>query len=109
MKKIDEKIEEYKKDKQLLDILQDTKYLYNLTNLKDTKVKEVTSIKKMKCCSKMIYLYIISNGGSLSFENRSELVSIFGMSYIVIQNGINELVDNNLVRFNKISKIISII
>lgn len=106
---IDKKIKEHINDKELVTILENSKYLYNLTSLKDTKVKKVTSIKKMKCCSKMIFLYVVAQGGSLSFENRTELVSIFGMSYIVIQNGINELVENNLIRFNKISKIITII
>jgi hypothetical protein len=58
--------------------------------------------------SKLLYLFLIHNGGIIHYENKIHLASMIGMSRPYLDKSIKELREENLIMSNSLSKVIQI-
>ena len=65
------------------------------------KAEKVYKNKAIGCCAKMIFAFLVLQGGEYEYISKSELNDVLGMSHPLINKGIKELEFYNYITYNK--------
>jgi len=106
---IKKKKKEYKNDKNLIDMLEDLEMFYNFHDKFNYRLKEIYQNKTLGSVAKMLYSFLVFNGGVFHYESKTELYDKVGMTHPLVNKAIYELQEKGFIKHSKANKILIII